>query len=44
MIEKLFILVLVLALLAFLYGWYLDYKNYKYQKSKPRILNPWSDW
>ncbi|WP_407953934.1 hypothetical protein [Acinetobacter baumannii] len=41
-------LVLVAILLAILLwalsNWYQDFKKWKYQKNKQRILNPWSDW
>ena len=48
-IHILFLLVLSFAppvalLVYFFWNWYRDYKNYKFQKNRPRILNPWSDW
>lgn len=46
--EILILTVVVVLLLSFLifilWSWYRDYKVWKYQKNKPRILNPWSDW
>ena len=39
------VIVLLLSFLIFIFcSWYRDYKAWKYQKNKPRILNPWSDW
>lgn len=32
------------VLLIILNYWRKDYKNWKDQKNKPRILNPWSDY
>ncbi len=32
------------VLLIILNNWRKDYKNWKYHKNKPRILNPWSDY
>lgn len=46
--EILILTVVVVLLLSFLifilWSWYRDYEAWKYQKNKPRILNPWSDW
>lgn len=34
----------VALLVYFVWNWRRDYKAYKFQKNRPRILNPWSDW